>query len=130
LGFAVPELNLPRLAQGVSWDVYYEPFLRSAVMQGGATAVLSYSHYAAVALLRTAHDLKLAVPRDFSLVCFNDEPLVRLTVPALTAVNVPSVAMGEAAADLLLAQISDASEPKHLRLDESLVVRESTIPRS
>jgi len=88
------------------WDSYYEPFLRRTVMEGKATAVLAYSHYGALSLLRTAHDLGLSVPKEFSLVCFNNEPVISLSIPSLTAVDVPSAAMGEAAAQILLQGMS------------------------
>jgi DNA-binding LacI/PurR family transcriptional regulator len=136
LAFDAPDLGLPPLAADTPWDAYYEPFVRRAILERRATAVLAYSHQAALALLRTAHDLGLAVPRDFSLVCFNDEPVVRLTVPSITAVDVPSVPMGEAAADLLLRQMTadDAAEgaappePQRVTIEERLIARESSAP--
>jgi LacI family transcriptional regulator len=136
LTFENPELGLAKLPPGAPWDAYYEPFARRAILDRGATAVLAYSHQAALALLRTAHDLGLSVPRDFSLVCFNDEPVVRLTVPSLSAVDVPSIPMGQAAADLLLRQMTadrdDADAPlpppRRVILEETLIVRESSAP--
>jgi DNA-binding LacI/PurR family transcriptional regulator len=140
MSFEIPSLELSGLAGEEPWDSYYEPFLRRAVIEGGATAVLAYSHYGALSLLRKAHDLGLTVPRDFSLVCFNNEPVISLSVPALTAVDVPSGPMGQAAAELLLkhmaseeAKSSDnaLAEPNSSRcvqLEETLIVRESTAP--
>jgi DNA-binding LacI/PurR family transcriptional regulator len=79
-------------------------------------------------------------------VCFNNEPVVRLSIPSLTAVDVPSTRMGQVAADLLLRQMAAAAPaataqadgdgaarrpppaPQRVRLDESLIVRESTAP--
>jgi DNA-binding LacI/PurR family transcriptional regulator len=131
LGFDIPTLHLAPLPPDVTWDVYYEPFVRDAIIEGKATAVLAYSHHGALALLRTAHDLGLKVPDDFSLVCFNDEPVVRLSVPSITAVDVPSIQLGRVAAELLLKQMSsemngtDAAQQR-IKLDENLVVRESS----
>jgi DNA-binding LacI/PurR family transcriptional regulator len=129
-GFETPPLEAPRLPDTVPWDCYYEPFLRHAVIEGKATAVLAYSHYGALSLLRTAHDLKLSVPRDFSLVCFNNEPVLSLAVPSVTAVDVPSAAMGQAAAEMLLQAINSEQTDvqRNVKLDETLVVRESTAP--
>jgi DNA-binding LacI/PurR family transcriptional regulator len=130
LGFRVPPLGIPPLTGDAPWDSYYEPFVRRAVLDGRATAVLTYSHHGALALMRTAHDLGLSVPSDLSVVCFNDEPVARLWVPSITAVDIPSVRMGQVAAELLLRQMSsDASRrPERVLLDESLVVRESSRP--
>lgn len=130
LGFTSPEIGLPRLGHNQPWDSYYEPFVRKAVVEGGATAVLAYSHQGALALLRTAYELGLSVPRDFSVACFNDAPVLRLSVPAVTAVDVPAAPMGEAAAALLLKrmQSEEPLEPERVRIPESLIVRESTAP--
>ena len=111
-----------------AWDSYYEPFIRRAIIDGGATAVLTYSHQGALSLLRHAHDLGLKVPDDFSLICFNNEPVVRLSIPSITAIDVPSTRMGQLAAEILLRQMSSADPvpPVRMRLDEMLIVREST----
>jgi len=128
LQFQIPRVVVPSLSGLLPWDSYYEPFLRRTVMEGKATAVLAYSHYGALSLLRTAHDLGLSVPEDFSLVCFNNEPVISLSVPSLTAVDVPSAAMGEAAAQILLEEMSgeEPSKPVCRKLEERLIVREST----
>ena len=128
MGFETPMLDIPLLPADTAWDSYYQPFIRRAIIDGGATAVLTYSHQGALALLRTAHDLGLSVPGDFSLVCFNNEPVVRLSIPSLTAVDVPSVRMGQMAAEILLRQMTNPvpEAPMRVRLDESLVAREST----
>lgn len=127
-GFEIPPLNLPLLPADTAWDSYYEPFVRQAIIDGGATAVLTYSHQGALSLFRTAHDLGLKVPDDFSLVCFNNEPVVRLSVPSITAIDVPSTRMGQMAAEILLRQMTSADPitPVRVRLDEALLVRESS----
>lgn len=127
-GMESPDLDPPRLMGDVSWDSTYEPFLKRAVVQGGATAVLAYSHFVALSLLRTGRDLGLNVPDDFSLVCFNNIPVLKLTTPSLTAIDLPSMAMGQAAAELLLQSINQsASAPSRTqKLAETLVVRESS----
>lgn len=130
--FSSPHVDLPQMGFDKPWDTYYEPFLRRAILDGGATAILVYSHHAAIALVRTAHDLGLSVPRDFSLICFNDEPVVRLFVPSLSAVDVPSMPLGEAAAELLLHRMGSAKRQptQRITLEETLVPRESTAPPS
>jgi LacI family transcriptional regulator len=130
LGFESPSVQLPRLPPDAPWDSVYRPFLRQAVVEGLATAVLSYSHYGALSLLRTAHDMGLRVPNDFSLACFNNEPMLSLAVPSITAVDLPSTALGQTAAELLLREMSgeSAGEPRCVKIEETLIVRESTAP--
>jgi LacI family transcriptional regulator len=127
IGFESPEVEHPQL-RNQPWDPFLEPFLRRSVIQGGVTAVLAYSHHIGLMMLRAAHELGLAVPRDFSLICFNNSPLVRLSVPSLTAVDVPAVSMGQAAADLLVKHMTSDGPfpPAQVRVEESLIVREST----
>jgi len=129
-GLETPLVKPARLPDQVPWDSTYEPFLRQAVIEGKATAVLTYSHFAALSLLRTAHNLGVSVPKDFSLVCFNNVPVLKLTTPSLTAVDVPSGAMGQAAAEMLLSAMNDADPvgPRFRKLEEKLIVRESTSP--
>jgi LacI family transcriptional regulator len=86
-----------------------------------------------MALLRTSHDLGLQVPRDFSLACFNDEPIVRLSIPSITAVDVPSLELGRTAAQELLSRMKsdgngETPAPKRIRVDEKVIPRESTAP--
>jgi DNA-binding LacI/PurR family transcriptional regulator len=133
LGFRVPFMNLPMLPAATAWDSYYEPFVRRTIVEQKMTAVLAYSHQGALGLIRAAHDLGLSVPRDFSLVCFNNEPVVRLSVPSITSIDVPSVRMGQLAAEILLRDLTApegraASEPIRVRVEESLIVRESSAP--
>jgi LacI family transcriptional regulator len=133
LGIESPHLSLPRLSVGAPWAPVYEPFLRQAVIEGKATAVVAYSHFGALALVRKAHDMGLKIPADFSLICFNNEPALQLAIPSVTAVDVPSVAMGQIAADLLLRQMEakEPVEPESVLLTETLIPRESTAaPRS
>lgn len=127
-GVETPEVDPPHLAEEVSWDSWYEPFLRRAVIEGKATAVLAYSHFGALSLLRTAQDMGISAPKDFSLICFNNVPVLKLTTPSVTAVDVPSGAMGRAAAELLLAAINgkDLLGPRCRKLEEKLIIREST----
>jgi DNA-binding LacI/PurR family transcriptional regulator len=128
MNFEVPKLGLPKLQPEVSWDLYYEPFLRRAVLEEKATAVLSYSHHGALAVLRIAHDLHLSVPRDFSLICFNDVHMLNVSVPSLTAIDVPAIPLGHTAAELLLQQMTsdDPLTSRSIKLKESLIIREST----
>jgi LacI family transcriptional regulator len=130
LGFESPSLTVSRLPSDAPWDSYYQPFLEETFLRGRASAVLAYSHFGALSLLRKAHDMGLSVPRDFSLVCFNNEPVTRMSIPSITAVDVPSIPMGEAAAKLLLARMKgeEPSLSRCVKLEESLIVRESTAP--
>ncbi|EOD59128.1 substrate-binding domain-containing protein, partial [Amycolatopsis vancoresmycina] len=55
----------------------------------------------AVAALAAARELGLAVPRDLSVVSWDDTPLCRLVRPALTAIRRPLAELGSLAAAVL-----------------------------
>jgi LacI family transcriptional regulator len=128
LGFQTPPLRHSPLPPGAGWDSYCEPFLKQAVQEGKATAVLAYSHHGALAILRAARGMGLSVPGDFSLVCFNNEPLTGLSVPSITVVDIPAGLLGQTVAELLLRQINSPQpgDRQCVTLNESLIVREST----
>ena len=124
-------------------------FLRRAI-RDGATACVAYDHRLAVTTVGAATELGLRLPRDLSLICFNDVfPTAVLPTP-LTAVSVNGDAMGRAGAELLLSRLESAghgqngragpakSEPpagleegledRVVWVPEDLVVRASTAP--
>ncbi|HEY7089386.1 MAG TPA: LacI family DNA-binding transcriptional regulator [Tepidisphaeraceae bacterium] len=105
-------------------------FLREAVVDGGATGVISYDHQIATALVGASYELGLRIPHDFSLICFNDLFPVKLLPPPLTAIAVAGQEMGRMGADLLLSSLSKTrpTKPRLIRVPESLVVRASTAP--
>jgi DNA-binding LacI/PurR family transcriptional regulator len=97
------------------------------------TAVLCFSDALAAGVVRAAEDAGLRVPRDLSVVGFDDTPLARRTRPTLTTVRQDAAAKGRVAAAELADTVARhrAGQPqqvRHLVLPTELVVRESTAP--
>ena len=94
------------------------------------TAVFAVCDRVAVGALLAAARLGLAVPRDLSVIGFDDqEALAECTVPALTTIALPHAEMGETAVRLALAVTrGERPDPGRLLLPCPLVVRESTAP--
>jgi DNA-binding LacI/PurR family transcriptional regulator len=95
------------------------------------TAVLCFSDAVAAGAVRAAQDAGLTVPRDLSVVGYDDSPLARRVRPALTTVRQDAVAKGRITAALLidaLARKRSGAEPEitHVVLPTELVVRDST----
>ncbi|QEH37664.1 HTH-type transcriptional repressor CytR [Aquisphaera giovannonii] len=106
-------------------------FLRRAVIEAAATAVIAYDHQIAVTLVGAAAALGLEIPEDFSLVCFNDIFPVSLLPTPLTAVSVPAREMGRISASQLLnglASPTKGAASREIRVPEELVTRRSTAP--
>jgi DNA-binding LacI/PurR family transcriptional regulator len=83
----------------------------------------------ALGSIRAARRLGLDVPRDVSVVGFDDSAFMTCTDPPLTTVRQPIELMGQAAVDLLVRQIEGAGVDRdELLFEPELVVRGSTAP--
>ena len=92
------------------------------------TAVLVMSDVMAIGVVGAARRLGLHVPRDLSVVGFDDIDLASAIEPPLTTVHQPVHEKGAEAARLLLAALERGSDPHpvHRVLSTRLVVRGST----
>lgn len=94
------------------------------------TGIIASNDQMALATLHVAKARDLAVPEDLSIVSFDDTPVVRFSVPPLTAINQPIAAMTAHAAELLIQAKSGATEfESPCILPFELVVRGSTAVR-
>lgn len=75
------------------------------------TAIFTLSNQIAVGALETLKRLGLTVPRDLSIVAFDDHPLAPYLTPPLTACDQDEHQMGVEAAELLLEQIRTGKPP-------------------
>ncbi|MFI6090915.1 LacI family DNA-binding transcriptional regulator [Streptomyces sp. NPDC051218] len=93
----------------------------------GCTAIVCASDMMALGAVRAARERDLEVPRDISVVGYDDSPLVAFTDPPLTTVRQPVQAMGQASVRTLLEEIGGTPAPhsEFLFMPE-LVVRGST----
>lgn len=94
------------------------------------TAIFASNDEMAIATIAVAHSRSLDVPRDLSVVGFDDVPMAKSVWPALTTIRQPVADMGGAAADLLVEEIlsrraGEQPPAQHLLLDYQLVERES-----
>lgn len=94
------------------------------------TGLFAYNDIMALGALRALYDHGIAVPRDFSLVGFDDIGPAAFSYPSLTTVCMPKFEMGQRGAQLLLAFINRQDPPgEWLKpLPVHLIVRESTAP--
>ncbi len=71
----------------------------------------------------------IKVPGDVSVIGYDDIPFSAHRFPKLTSVHQPIYELGEISAHLLIDGIRKHSEPKHIRLEPRLVVRETSFPK-
>ena len=99
------------------------------LIQRGVTGMICASDVIALGSIRAARRLGLEVPRDVSVVGYDDSVLMTCTDPPLTTVRQPIEMMGQAAVDLLVNQIEGTGvAPDELLFEPELVVRGSTAP--
>ena len=91
------------------------------------TAIFASSDVQALGVYEAARGLGLSVPKDISVVGFDDLKIARWVTPALTTVRVPIAEMAQTAVDLVLS-LRDEVEPGSIRVDlaTTLIVRDST----
>ncbi|MDI9486183.1 MAG: GntR family transcriptional regulator, partial [Bacillota bacterium] len=74
------------------------------------TAVVAGNATVAASLITACRDLKLSIPKDLSIVSFDDLKMVRMLDVSLTTVNQHSELMGEKAVELLLYLIENGDD--------------------
>jgi LacI family transcriptional regulator len=93
------------------------------------SAVVCFNDKVAVGVMEVAAARGLRVPRDLSVVGFDDIDVSRATTPRLTTVRQPLQEMGRTAVTMLMRQLDGhAHEALSMELETRLVVRESTGP--
>ena len=99
----------------------------NALIDRGCTAVVCGSDLMALGAIRAARERGLQVPDDFSVIGFDDSPLIAYTDPPLTTVRQPVAALGAAAVAGLLEEIKGAAPTRgEFIFEPELVVRGST----
>lgn len=93
------------------------------------TAIFAGSDMQALGVLRAAREQGIEVPRDLSVVGYDDLPLAAWVGPSLTTVNQPLLEMAETAARMVLDMARGIdTKPRSIELATELVIRESTGP--
>jgi LacI family transcriptional regulator len=108
----------------------YQAMLRLLSRGQPPTGVFVSNNEMTVGAVRALRELGVSMPRELSLVGFDDHVVAALMTPALTVVNRPSEEQGAIAMRLLLHRLSGTAEDpaRRIVLDTNLVVRASTCP--
>lgn len=92
------------------------------------TAVLAGNDELAIGLMRAFADAGRSVPRDVSVVGFDDEPFAAMWTPALTTVAQDFVGLGRRAFGLLESLLRTGTAPRTSTATPRLVLRQSAGP--
>ncbi|WP_203778337.1 LacI family DNA-binding transcriptional regulator [Paractinoplanes rishiriensis] len=97
------------------------------LMKQGVTAIVCASDLMALGAIRAVRRRGLSVPRDVSVIGFDDSPLIAFTDPPLTTMRQPVTSMAVAAVRSLVDEINGHGAPHSEYLFRpELVVRQST----
>jgi LacI family transcriptional regulator len=131
------ERNLPTFEPV---DPPYQPGQRDTLLAGfmrylqreRVTAVLAYCHNTGIQCLHAATLLGIQVPRELSLLCFNDLSPMMYRIPRMSAIKTPDQEMGWEAGKLLkrlmATGLEQPLEDRVLVLPETLSLHETTAP--
>jgi len=89
------------------------------------TAIFVANNEMMAGALSAVRQRKVKVPRDLSLVGFDDARWARYLEPPLTVVSQPAELMGEKAAQLLLTRLQGRAAPQTVVFEPQLIVRRS-----
>ena len=92
------------------------------------TAVFCYDDMTALGAMRQIRDAGLRVPRDVSVIGFDDLSIVRFTEPPLTTVRQPMSEMGRLAMEAMLDLLGGSGATHEIKIRGELIVRASTGP--
>ena len=116
----------------VEGDHRMEGGMRALVQLAGLperpTAILCSNDMTAVGVMREAYEYGIVIPRDLSLVGFDDIRLSQFTTPPLTTIQMSQTVLAEYAFQALLSEVqrTSASPVSEYELLTTLVLRRST----
>ncbi|MEV4752869.1 LacI family DNA-binding transcriptional regulator [Streptosporangium sp. NPDC049248] len=91
------------------------------------TAIFAANDGQAVGVYHAAHELRLRIPDDLSVIGFDDMPSCRWAIPPLTTIHQPLIEMGATAATMLISLAEGESlQQRRVELGTELVIRGST----
>jgi DNA-binding LacI/PurR family transcriptional regulator len=111
-----------------SYEGGYRATQRLLSLPHPPTAIFATDDTMAIGALSAASDMGRLVPRDVSVIGFDDVKIAAYLRPALTTVRQPIEKIGEKAVELLLEMIREGSTPDplpRLLIEPELVVRDS-----
>ena len=93
------------------------------------TAVFAANDLMAIGAMRAAKEGGLGVPKEVSIVGFDDIAVAQVTDPPMTTVHVPKYELGREAMSLLIRRLKgDDSGKQRIVLHHTFVTRGSTAP--
>lgn len=129
----VKELAIPLNSKYIAYgdeDYSFNSGVRAGLellsLKDRPTAIFCISDVLALGVVRAARNLGLLVPRDVSVVGFDDVEYATMLSPMLTTVSQPRYSLGKTSAQMLIHQIESGAAGSSIYLEHKLILREST----
>lgn len=114
---------------GATIEDGYQGALKLLNLVPRPTAIIAINDLLAMSTMRAAADLGLRVPKDLSVVGYDDIPMANYLVPRLTTVTKDAYSAGKTAFEMVMARMQNPDLPRQLTsMTAKLIVRESTGP--
>jgi LacI family transcriptional regulator len=108
-------------------DLGYPVIQQLLASKAQFTALVSFNDIAAFGAMRALHDAGLSVPRDVSVIGFDDVAASSYSTPRLTTIRQPLSVIGTTASQYILGQLRKTEKHRsRIVVRPELVIREST----
>ena len=89
------------------------------------TAIFAANDEMAAGVIKVAYKNNLKIPKDLSVVGFDDTPMTKMISPPLSTIKQPLGLMGEESAKNLINQLEGRSEERYTTMNSTLIIRDS-----
>ena len=115
-------------SKGLSYEDGYNAAKKMLKQKRRPTAIFGYNDNVAVGVVRAALDLNLKIPKELSIIGYDDMTISNFITPRLTTIHYPVLKMAKATVELLLSLIdnTETSIPKTITVQPRLIIRETT----
>jgi LacI family transcriptional regulator len=107
-------------------DLGYQAMLQLLIQPNRPTAVFAANDLMAKGAMMAIKESGLQIPKDISIVGFDDINIAAQLIPPLTTVKQPMFRLGTEAASFLIEYSPEKDKPLHLILPTELIIRESS----
>jgi LacI family transcriptional regulator len=129
---AYDDYGIPMPPDSIFQGTYLAPSgyeAADAILDGGFTAVFSFNDMMAYGLYKRFHELGVKVPKDISIIGYDDIFFSDLLEVPLSSVNQPAFSLGQKAALQAFYEMEHPGAPKQtIYFEPALKVRKSTAP--
>ena len=124
-GIAIDD-DLAIVAEGSSERHGYDAVQRLLNLAAPPSAIFFANDMLAIGAMKALEERQIRIPRNMSIVGFDDVPMAEFVSPPLTTIRQPAFEKGARATELLIQSLESQEPPQSQVLEGELIVRKST----